>query len=152
MKDKKLLKTKKIELIKVNYSLSHVKLLFEILKNRSSNSNISHTKLPSFQKHKKFVNSKPYRYWYFIFSSNYLIGCTYITRLNEISIKLKKRNSLLYKETLTLILENFKPLKGIPSKRSSNFLINVSPKNKSLISLFTKMKLKKVQETYRVIY
>ena len=146
----KIFKTKKIELIKVNYSTHHVDLLFEILKNRSSNSNLSHVKLPSYQKHKKFVNSRPYRYWFLIFSSNQLIGSAYITRLNEISIKLKKNNLFFYKQTLKLLLEGLKPLKGIPSKRRSNFLINVSPKDKNLVSLFAKMKLLKIQETYEV--
>jgi hypothetical protein len=150
MINNKFLKTKKIELIKVDYSSSHINLLFDVLKNRPSNINISHNKLPSYQKHKKFVNSKPYRYWFLIFSSNRLIGSVFITRLNEISIKLKKNNSLFYKETLNLLIENLKPLIGIPSKRSSNFLINVSYKDKSLISLLKKMKLKKIQETYKI--
>ena len=64
MINNKFLKTKKIELIKVDYSSSHINLLFDVLKNRPSNINISHNKLPSYQKHKKFVNSKPYRYWF----------------------------------------------------------------------------------------
>ena len=57
MINNKIFKNKKIELIKVDYSPSHINLLYDILKNRSSNINISHNKLPSYQKHKKFVNS-----------------------------------------------------------------------------------------------
>ena len=150
MKDYKSLKTSKIELVKVNNSASHINALFEILKSRNSQSNISHTKLPSYKKHKQFVNSKPYRYWFLILSSNQVIGNTYITRLNEISIKLKKKNSFYYQEILSLLINNLKPLKAIPSKRRSSFLLNVSSKDKNLISLFSRMGLKKIQETYKV--
>lgn len=150
MKDYKSLKTSKIELVKVNNSASHINALFEILKSRDSQSNISHTKLPSYKKHKQFVNSKPYRYWFLILSSNQVIGNTYITRLNEISIKLKKKNSFYYQEILSLLINNLKPLKAIPSKRRSSFLLNVSSKDKNLISLFSRMGLKKIQETYKV--
>ena len=150
MKDYKSLKTSKIELIKVNNSASHINALFEILKCRDLQSNISHTKLPSYKKHKQFVNSKPYRYWFLILSSNQVIGNTYITRLNEISIKLKKKSSFHYQETLNLLINNLKPLKAIPSKRRSSFLLNVSSKDKNLISLFSRMGLKKIQETYKV--
>ena len=66
MKEYKSLKTSKIELIKVNNSESHINALFEILKSRDAQSNISHTKLTSYTKHKQFVNSKPYRYWFII--------------------------------------------------------------------------------------
>ena len=105
--------------------------------------------MPSYKKHKQFVNSKPYRYWFIILSSNQVIGNTYITRLNEISIKLKKNNSLYYQETLSLLINNFKPLKAIPQKEEV-VLINVSAKDKSLINLFSRMGLKKIQETYNV--
>ena len=150
MKDCKFLKTSKIELIKVNNSSSHINILFDILKSRDSQSNISHTKLPSYKKHKQFVISKPYRYWFIILSSKQVIGNTYVTRLNEISIKLKKNNSLYYQEILSLLINNLKPLKAIPSKRRSSFLINISARDKSLIDLFSKMGLKKIQETYKV--
>ena len=106
--------------------------------------------MPSYKNHKQFVNSKPYRYWFIILSSNLVIGNAYITRLNEISIKLKKNSSLYYQETLSLLINNFKPLKAIPSKRRSSFLINVSAKDKNLINLFSRMGLKKIQETYKV--
>ena len=142
MKDYKSLKTSKIELIKVNNSSSHINILFEILKSRDSKSNISHTRMPSYKNHKQFVNSKPYRYWFIILSSNLVIGNAYITRLNEISIKLKKNSSLYYQETLSLLINNFKPLKAIPSKRRNGFLINVSAKDKNLINLFSRMGLK----------
>ena len=84
------------------------------------------------------------------FSSNEVIGCTYITRLNEISIKLKKNYSLFFSEILNLLTDNLKPLKAIPSKRSNNFLINVSSKDKALINKVVKMRLKKIQETYEI--
>ena len=63
---KALLKSNFLILEKVKNNNSHIKILFDILKKRSSNSNISHTKLPTLKEHKAFVCSKPYRFWFLI--------------------------------------------------------------------------------------
>lgn len=144
------LKTAKVELIKVNKSTSHVDILYNLLKKRSINENISHTSLPNYQEHKLFVNTNPYRYWFLIFSSKKIIGSAYVTRLNEIAIRIEKNSLVIYKETLKLLIENLKPLKAIPSQRSKHFIINISPKSKNLINLFSKMGLQKIQETYTI--
>ena len=40
--------------------------LYELLKNKDPNSNISHKKMPTYDEHVKFVLSKPYTNWYII--------------------------------------------------------------------------------------
>ena len=40
--------------------------LYDLLKNRNPRANISHKKLPSFAKHIKFIESRPYSKWYII--------------------------------------------------------------------------------------
>ena len=64
--------------------------LYELLKERDDKMNISHKKMPTFNQHVKFVNSKPYSKWYVIVLNNQKIGSIYITQINEIGIFLKK--------------------------------------------------------------
>ena len=130
MEKKIFLKNKNLNLVKVNYSLAHIKFLFSLLKDRNSNYNISHSKLPNFNEHKKFVQSIPYRYWFLIFNKENIIGASYVSRLNEISIRLTEEDYEVYKEILNLIIKNIKPLRAIASKRNKNFVINISPKEK----------------------
>ena len=78
------------------------------------------------------------------------MGSIYVTKLNEISIKLIKNSKLVYKETLNTIIKNIKPLKPIPSKRNSNFIINIAPNDKYYVTLLSKIGAKKIQETFQL--
>ena len=89
MKENNFLTSERLVLVKVNNSDAHIKILFDLLKNRSISSNISHGKLPSLKEHKKFIFSKPYRYWFLVRKLDKVLGSVYITRFNEISIRLK---------------------------------------------------------------
>ena len=40
--------------------------LYDLLKNKDPNANISHKKMPSYDEHVEFVMSKPYTNWYII--------------------------------------------------------------------------------------
>ena len=56
------------ELIPV--SKSDFRFLYDLLKERTSSTNISHKKMPTYKEHVKFVNSKPYAKWYVIHFQN----------------------------------------------------------------------------------
>ena len=150
MKKNNSFKIQNLNFIKVNYSDSHIKALFKILKDRKINSSISHKKLPTYKEHKKFVLSMPYRYWLFIRGENINLGSVFVSRNNEISINLLENDESTYAEVLHFVINNFKPLKAIPSKRNSNFILNISPKNKFVLNILKKFKIEKVQETYKV--
>tara|TARA_X000000950_G_C13918380_1_gene662085 strand:- start:2890 stop:3351 length:462 start_codon:yes stop_codon:yes gene_type:complete len=145
------LRTKNISLIKVKISKSHIDILFKLLKKRKAFTNISHHKVPSYEQHKRFVNSEPYRYWFLIRNNNSYKGSTLITKNNEISIKLLKHDNIIFSEIIGLIMKNIKPLKEIPSIRNGNFIFNVSPKNKEVIKTLNNIKCQKIQETYKII-
>ena len=145
------LKTKIFELIKVEKKKAHVSALFQILKKRKKFDNISHKTLPTYKQHKMFVDSFPYRYWFLVVVSEEYIGTVFVSKNNEISIKLLKHNNIIYKEILNLIITNIKPLKGIPSKRNSNFIINVSNRNIKVKEVLKKIKAEKIQETYEIL-
>mgnify|MGYP003389050441 CR=1 FL=1 len=133
------MENKKIKFKKVGNN--DLDFLYHLLKYRDENSNISHKKMPTFLQHKKFVNSKPYVYWYIILQDNEEIGSVYITMLNEIGLHLKQEfnNLKLEKKILNLLM-----LKH-PKTR---FLININPKNEKRINFLKKNGFKLIQYTF----
>jgi hypothetical protein len=120
-----------IEVIEVIESEEQIRVLYEILEKRSHN--ISHLNMPTFKEHSNFVKNHPYRKWYLIKKNNLFLGSTYIQMDNTVSINLIEIDSLVIKESIEFILDNHKPLEGIPSVRSSKFNLNVPATNQELI-------------------
>jgi len=139
---------KKVKLIKVNNSKSHILILYKILKERDRRSNISHKEIPTLEDHKIFIKKFPYRYWFIIKKSRKILGSVYITKRNEISITLLKKSKSYFIETINLILTNIKPLPAIASRRNGNFTLNLAPENKFYINILNDIGSKKIQETY----
>jgi len=112
-----------------------LQFLYNLLKKRNSNTNISHKKMPTFIKHKKFVESKPYKKWYIVQLKNQKVGSIYLTSQNEIGIFIKKKfqqNNFGQKALSLLINKN-------PRKR---YLANINPKNKNQLNFLKIMDLK----------
>ena len=94
--------------IKVRKTEEHIKILYKLLAERKYN--ISHDEMPSFESHKEFVYSEPYREWFLIKIDNKFLGSFYIQDDNSISIKI---NSTYYskaiKNIINFIKENYLP-------------------------------------------
>lgn len=120
------------------------KFLYELLSKRDPKVNISHKKMPSYQKHVKFVRSKPYSVWYIVYYNDNRIGSAYLSKQNEIGINMTKEffNDELRKHIMNLIM------KKNPRQR---FLGNVSPKNKKGIRFLENNDFKLVQYTFELI-
>jgi len=115
--------------------------LYNLLKERNPDANISHKKMPTYSEHVKFLNSSPYDKWYVIKLKNKKVGSIYLTRQNEIGIFLKKnmQGKNIAKKSLQILM------KTNPKKR---YLANVSPKNKKSIQFFKNNGFKLIQYTY----
>ncbi|MDC0159314.1 N-acetyltransferase [Candidatus Nitrosopelagicus sp.] len=135
--EKKSIKLKIVS--KTDYSF-----LYQLLKERESNDNISHKKIPTYAEHLKFVKSKPYSKWYVVYYNKKKCGTIYITELNEIAFHLKKEyhKAELQKIIINLVMEQ---------NPASRYLANISPKNKDKINFFKKNGFKIVQFTYELI-
>ena len=96
--------------------------LYELLKNKNPNSNISHKKMPSYYEHVKFVMSKPYTSWYIIESDKKNAGAIYLSKRDEIGISIN--NDYGYDQIVKTALKLLMELN--PRKR---YLTNVSPKD-----------------------
>lgn len=117
--------------------------LYELLKERDDKMNISHKKMPTFNQHVKFVNSKPYSKWYVIVLNNQKIGSIYITQINEIGIFLKKEfhKKGLGDKILQLLMQ---------MNPKDRYLANVNPQNKKSIDFFKKNGFNIIQHTYEL--
>jgi len=133
---------------KLEVSLKEVKLLdskflYELLKNRDPLINISHKKLPTYDKHKKFVKSYPYSKWYIINYKKRKVGTIYISKQNEIGLFLTNEFQREHIGTNALNLL-------IQKNPCDRYLANVSPKNIKSQKFFKKNGFKLVQYTYEL--
>ena len=119
------------------------KLLYDILKNREKVENISHKKMPTYNQHILFVNSKPYQKWYKILYQNNIVGTVYLSKINEIGIHLINNNidNKLYKKIIKEVMEKN------PKER---YLVNVAIKNKKFNKLIESYGFEKIQTTFEL--
>ena len=136
---------KKISLISLRTVRdSDGEFLFELLKERDPQANISHKKMPSYDEHIKFIKSKPYTRWYIILKSKERVGSIYLSKNDEIGIFLSKeyqKKNIGNTALVELIRKN-------PRKR---YLANVNPKNKKSSTFFKKNNFKLIQHTYEMV-
>lgn len=117
------------------------RFLYNLLKERNPNVNISHKKIPTYSEHVKFVKSKPYTKWNIIEYGKQKAGSIYLSKNDEIGIFLKKQfqGKNVAQESLELFM------KMNPRKR---YLANISPKNIGSQKFFKKNDFKLIQYTY----
>ena len=128
-----------IQFIKLEKDISNenADFLYDLLSKRKFN--ISHSKLPTYEEHFKFIESNPYYAWYIVTLNNQKIGSVYINRDNSIGLNLLEDHKENYEEII-LQIENFiKPQKEIKSFRSKNIFFNINPNDKYFISILEKL-------------
>lgn len=137
----------KIKLTSINYgNEDHIKKLFYFLNKRKFN--ISNTKKTDYKNHLNFVKNNPYRNWFLIeYKSNY-IGSIYVLFNNGIGIDIDESNYNLIEDILDIFISIVKPLREVPSLRTSNFHINIPPENKKLIKVISNLGAIKTQSTF----
>ena len=117
--------------------------LYDLLKERESNVNISHKKMPTYAQHIKFIESKPYSKWYIIKFNNKKIGSAYLSKQNEIGIFIIKN---MHSQKLGTSVLNILTKKN----HRKRYLANINPKNKKSIGFFKKNGFKLVQHTFEL--
>jgi len=125
-------------------SKSDLRFLYNLLRQRDPQANISHKKMPTYSQHVKFVMSKPYSYWYTIRKKNSKIGSIYLSKQNEIGIFLDKKffNKGVGTEALKLLIKKH------PRER---FIANINPNNKKSIKFFKKHGFKLIQYSFELM-
>ena len=96
--------------------------LYELLKSKDPNANISHKKMPSYDEHVKFVMSKPYTNWYIIEYDKKNVGTIYLSKQDEIGISIN--NDYEYDQIVKPALELLMKL-----NQRNRYLANTSSKD-----------------------
>ena len=96
--------------------------LYDLLKNKDPNANISHKKMPSYDEHVKFVMSKPYTNWYIIEYEKKNVGAIYLSKQDEIGISVS--NDYEYDQIAKSALKLLMKL-----NQRKRYLANTSPKD-----------------------
>lgn len=117
--------------------------LYDLLKQRKPEVNISHKKMPTMKQHEKFVSSKPYKKWYVIKFLNESIGSIYLSNQNEIGFFLKKE----YEKN---VIRNYVLDLFIKKNPQSEYFVNINPKNKKLSKFFQNNGFTLLQKTYKL--
>ena len=133
---------------------SDAKFLFDLLKERDARANISHKQMPSYNSHRQFIKSEPYKRWYIIYMRHWIdrphrydkekVGSIYLSKNDEIGIFISKKfhGKNIGKYALNELMKKW------PRKR---FLANVNPKNKKSIQFFKDNGFELIQHTFEKI-
>jgi len=131
------------------------RILYELLQERPPEANISHRQMPSYEAHKAFVASRPYKAWYLIedrpetyeaafFELQRLerVGSVALTRANEVAVAIfatHQRKGYAFR-AVTLLRE----------RHPGPLLANVAPGNTRSHALFLKLGARVIQHTYQL--
>ena len=124
-------------------SKNDAKFLYGLLKERESDVNISHKKMPTYAQHIKFIESKPYSKWYIIEVDGERAGSIYLTKQNEIGIFLNEglQEKGICSNALNVLIGKNPDLR---------YLANINPENKKSIKFFKKLGFTLIQYTYEL--
>lgn len=132
---------KSIRLLLLNpHYVPQVEFLYDLLAQRDPVANISHREMPSYEAHRRFVESRPYKCWYIVHADDDPVGAVYLTHQNEIGISiLKDHQGHGYGKKAIRIL--------IQAHPAEKFLANIAPSNARSIAMFEKLGFGAIQLT-----
>lgn len=119
-------------------------LLYQLLLERDETINISHRQMPSFEEHRRFVESKPYRLWKIVLHKETPVGAIYLSHQCEIGSFLLKahHNQGLGTEMISQFLELVRPF-------AKRVYANINPRNDRSIHVYCdKLGFSHLQNTY----
>jgi RimJ/RimL family protein N-acetyltransferase len=138
-----------IELIDVYTDSDAPVHLYDLLRERKPEANISHKEMPTFEEHISFVMSRPYAHWYLILfhgdvggtiEADDYAGAIYITDQREVGIAIFKcYQGRGYGSEAVEELMKLHP---------GTFYANIAPGNKGSIKFFEQFGAKHIQNTY----
>lgn len=122
----------------------HYSVLYQLLVEREPNVNISHSTVPTWGQHIKYVDGRPHKLWFIVYNDNVPVGAMYLTNKNEIGTFTLKAH--LRKGYATQATNHMKELTvGQP------LYANVAPFNLASQLYCEKMGFKLMQWTYKFI-
>lgn len=129
-----------LRLVDVYSKANAAQVLWRLLIERDPEVNISHRRMPSYDEHVAFVESKPYQAWYLIENEDEIVGSIYLTHMREIGIFIFKE--VRGKGIGTLAMAELQKL------HPGRFLANIAPMNVKSQRFFIKHGFRLIQHTY----
>lgn len=117
-----------------------LRVLYELLKERTPEQSISHEKMPTWEEHVAYIAKRPVEHWYLIGTELEWVGSIYLSRRREIGISVLREQQ--HKGYGTWAVRELMSL--YPGK----FYANVAPENFDSQDFFNKLGFKVIQETY----
>ena len=132
-----------ITLIDIYQEENRYDILYQLLSERTEEQAISHKQMPDYYDHVRFVDSIPYKNWYFIHakSEKDYIGAVYLSKKNEIGI-------FIFNEYQG---KCYGPMavKALIDVSEGPFFANINPLNTSSKKMFEWLGFEHIQDTYR---
>lgn len=124
----------------------YIKFLYDLLKERLDHPewNISHTKMPTWEEHVKFVHNAKYRMYRVIVNADYPTQCIaafYVTKQNEIGIHVAEQ--FRGKGYAKKIIQDF-----LDIHPDEVFYANINPQNEKSVKFFVAFGFGLIQHTY----
>lgn len=127
------------------------KILYDLLSERTPEQSISHRKMPTWDEHVEFFNSRPYKEWYLIQNKRIeyepecsvieQVGSCYLTKQNEIGIFIfNKHQGNGYGKA---------SVKELMTRNDGPFLANINPRNFVSQGMFESLGFERIQETFK---
>ena len=139
---------KQIIFDKVTGSSNQKLILFNLLKKRKYK--ISHSELPSQEKHNHFVDNHPYRDWFIVKENEIEIGSFYLKFDNSVGLNLIKQSQFCVDSIINFIRINYLPEVYSESIVPTYFYINISNDNFELQNILHKLNFNKIQVSYKI--
>jgi RimJ/RimL family protein N-acetyltransferase len=138
-------------LVNVRHVRDAAQFLWQLLKERPPEANISHREMPSWDEHAAFVQYHPYRVWYLIEQAGEFVGAIYVTRKWEIGISVAEehRGRSFGTWAVRKVIEKWtKDVRGQMSVQRRAFLANIAPANESSKRFFESLGFRHVADVY----
>ncbi len=128
--------------------------LHRLLRERPLEHGISHREMPMLDEHIKFMQGRPFRYWYLIEDGplREWIGAIECLPTNEFGIHLLKeyQGKGFGRQAVELFLSTHEPLPAIPAIRNGHWLANCAPANEGAMEFFKKLGFHEIQRTFEL--
>ena len=127
---------------------SQIFSLYSLLKKRKHT--ISHIETPDFERHKEFVHTNPYKYWFIFEENEENLGSFYVKNDNSIGMNLNKFSIENVEAIITYIKENIEPSAPEASSIPPYFYLNIPATNKELQKILHELDIISIQVSYRI--
>lgn len=116
--------------------------LYQLLKDRPPEANISHKKMPTCEEHEHFVENHPYLDWLIIREGRNVVGSVYITHQREVGIAIfKEYQGKGYGQVAVKVIHERYP---------GPLYANIAPGNEASRAFFLAQGFELVQHTYKL--